>query len=58
MKEGMSYEEIKTAAGSDGTIMAETEDFTVYGWMAEDGASVSIVIQDVKVESLSQHDSK
>lgn len=54
----MSLLSVFTAAGSDGTIMAETEDFTVYGWMAEDGASVSIVIQDVKVESLSQHDSK
>lgn len=58
MKEGMSYDEIKAAAGSDGTVMAETENFNVYGWMAEDGASISVVIKDDKVESLSQHDLK
>lgn len=58
MKEGISYNEVKEIAGSDGTLMAETKDFKVYGWMAEDGASISVVIKDDKVESLAQHDLK
>lgn len=58
MKEGMAYNEVKEIAGSDGILMAETKDFKVYGWMAEDGASISVIIKDDKVESLAQHDLK
>lgn len=58
IQEGMAYEGLKEVTGSDGMILAETDDFTVYGWMAQDGASISVVINDDKVESVSQHDLK
>ncbi len=58
IKEGMTYENLKEITGSEGMILAKTDDYTVYGWMANDGATISAIINDDKVESVSQHDLK
>ena len=58
LKEGMTYENLKEITGSEGMILAKTDDYTVYGWMANDGATISAIINDDKVESVSQHDLK
>ncbi len=58
IQEGMAYKDLKEVTGPDGMVLAEIDDFTVYGWMAQDGASISVVINDDKVESVSQHDLK
>ena len=54
----MTYENLKEITGSEGMILAKTDDYTVYGWMANDGATISAIINDDKVESVSQHDLK
>lgn len=58
IKEGMTYENLREITGSEGMILAKTDDYTVYGWMANDGATISAIINDDKVESVSQHDLK
>ena len=55
LKEGMTYEEVNELLGAAGRVMAETDEFAVYGWMAKNGASISIMMENDQLQSLAQY---
>lgn len=55
LKEGMTYEEVNELLGAAGRVMAETDELAVYGWMAKNGASISILMENDQIQSLAQY---
>ena len=58
LTENESYADAVNKIGAEGKILAQTDDFTVYGWMEPDGATIHAIGTKDCIRSFTQYDLK